>query len=326
MIDDSVLHGRIPRLGTITTGYGVEATSRSGNAYGRPTRSDTLVFHTNDGEVADAVQRRYGGDVRTDSPNWEYDVVTDVREIEITALAAGFRQALELWRAAECLRRCDGVTMSMADGRPASRPCLCEEEMARGQDRACSPSTILPALMVEVDVDRFGVWEVRSTGWGTAAAFKGAIRALEMVGAGTAKVPAVVAMVDRKTRDADGRVHEVTDLHLTLALGPDALSASGPPTLPAGTDAPAIGPGDRARVLGDVVALQTEAVGLGLRDRMAEQYRQRFAGRTLDDLDDAELATWLDLLAEEVEEHRAIVEAERSEAAPPQPPPPDDPA
>ena len=207
MIDDEILAGRLPRLGSITTGRGVETTSKAGHQYAQPTRSETLVLHTDDGEIANAVQMRLGGDIRTESPNWQYDVVTDTRDVELMVLPAGWRQALEKWKAAQVERRCDGVQTSVLDGRPVQSPCLCEQEMARGQERACTPHTILPALL-ELDVERFGVWEIRSTGWGSASNLKGAMRALAMVGITSGSVPARLSMVDRITRDHDDRVRE----------------------------------------------------------------------------------------------------------------------
>jgi hypothetical protein len=314
MIDDSVLAGRIPRLGTISTGRGVEATARSGSTYGRPTREKTLVFHTNDVEIAEAVRSTFGGTIETDSPTWEFDVVTGVREAPITALAGGFRQSLEAWRAAECLRRCDGVTMSTADGRPSSEPCRCDVEMARGQDRLCSPSTILPAL-VDLPVERFGVWEIRSTGWGTAAAIKGAMSALAMVGAASSQVPAVLSMVDRTTRDASGEVRDVVELHLTLALGPDALTAIATGERPA-LPAPPVTDDDRRQALMETWSdLHARASRLGLRDHLADDYRDRYGGVGFDELTVGQLGEWVELVADTVAEHEQILRSEAAEAA-----------
>ena len=237
MISDDVLRGRIPRLGTITTGRGVEATSRSGNTYSRPTRADSLVVHTDDGELADAVQRVTGGTIETDSPTWSYDVVTGRRELAATLLPSGVRQHLEAWRTAQVARRCDGVTMTMRDGRPVNEPCACAAEIAAGSDRVCSPSTIAPVTL-DLPVARLGVWEVRSTSWGTAAAIKGAMQALAMVGVTSEPVAGRLTMRERQVRTADGSVYDVWEVAFA-AHAVDTSSAAIEPT-----DAPALDAGE----------------------------------------------------------------------------------
>lgn len=291
MIDDSVLAGRIPRLGTITTGRGVEATSQRGATYARPTRAKTLVVHTNDPAVANAVQVAFGGDVLTDSPTWEYDVLTDVREIPVTVLVAGFRQSLELWRAAECVRRCDGVRMQTRDGRPVDEPCRCAAEMLSGAERACRPSTILPVLL-DLDVDRFGVYEVRSNAWGTAASIKGSVRALTLAGSTSGSVPAVLSMVDRTVRDAQGKTHDVAEMHLTIAQSHAALAAG---VDAAALPAPTPEPDDRrAALLVEWSGLQQRAHAAGLRDALRDAWRSRgLTARTVEDLDDDDLVDWI---------------------------------
>jgi hypothetical protein len=232
MIDPEILAPRIPRLGTITTGYGVEATSQRGKSYSRPTRADAFVFHTNDPEVANAVQVALGGDLSTDSPTWEYDVVTEARRLEVDLLPAGIGQNLEQWRAAQVARRCDGVTMSTLDGQRTSQPCLCAVEMAQGRERACDPHTRMP-LLVELDLDRFGVWEVKSTAWGTARNVAGVRAALTMAGVTSGRVPAIVTMVDREVRDAQNQVHTVAEIEVAIASSISSLAslASGTPAL-----------------------------------------------------------------------------------------------
>jgi hypothetical protein len=322
MIDDTIIAGRIPRLGTITVGRGVEATSRSGGTYARPTRTEGFVFHTNDPEVATAIQTRYGGDVLTDSPTWGFDVVVDASEVEVVAFASGFRQNLESWRAAECLRRCDGVTMSTESGRPVSQPCACEPEMARGQDRACKPSTILPVL-IDLDVERFGVWEVRSGSWGTAAAIKGAIQALALVGMSASSVPAILSTVQRSTRDHQGKVHDVTEIRLTIAQSQQALAAlarAGTSGALAGAQVQAALPiGEDARrvaLMTEWSDLQARGHRLGLREQLVADWREMFGpGRTWEDLDVADLDAWVSAVRGTVEDAEQIIRAEQDEAA-----------
>ena len=320
MIQDEVLQGRIPRLGSITIGRGVEATSQKGNTYGRPTKSQTLVFHTNDPELANAVQVRFGGDIKRDSPTWDYDVVTDVREAEVVVLGPGFRQTLEVWRAAECIRRCDGVRMSTEQGRPVDKPCVCNGEIERGAERACKPHTILPVL-VDLDAERFGVWEIRSTSWGTAAAIKGTMRALAMVGATQASVPAILSMVDRTVRDTTGQVRDITEMHVTVAQSHATLSAlagqvaaldgPAPASLPSGGE-----DAERLVLMQEWSGLHARAHGIGLRETLAGDWRSMFgAGREFDDLDLDELRGWVSLVRATVEDHERILRDEAEEGA-----------
>ena len=307
MIDNDVLRPRIPRLGTVTCGRGVEATSRQGKPYSRPTRSETLVFHTDDPEVANAVQVKFGGDIVSDSLTWEYDVVSEVRSAEVLTIPAGFRQALELWRAAECIRRCDGVTMSTLNGRPTDRPCLCAEEMAKGAERSCRPHSTMP-ILIELDVERFGIWELRSNAWGTAASLKGVVAALTMVGASQAAVPARLTMVDRTVRDGRGKVHEVTEFQLAIANSQaslEALAARSGEAL--GTPALAqLGTGDeqeRLALLERWANMQVDAHRLGLREFLVGEWRSRFPGRSeVEALELEDLHAWLDLVASTIAE------------------------
>lgn len=302
MINDDVLQGRMPRLGSITLGRGTEAESQKGVTYSKPTRADTLVFHTNDPEVATAAQTALGGDVLQESPHWTYDVVTDARQADVRLLPAGFRQALELWRAAECLRRCDGVRMSHEDGRPTDKPCACADEMSRGHDRACGPSTILPCF-VDLPVERFGVWEVRSSSWGTAAALKGTMRVIAMAGGRVDEVPAVLQMVDRQVRDADGRLRDVVELHATVAVSHRGLSA-----LAAGDEPPALDSGRQA-LMDRWAELRGRAVALGVRDALASEWAASFSASSFEELTVDQLATWVGVA------QRVVLRAEAAHGA-----------
>ena len=318
MIADEVLAGRLPRLGSITTGRGVETESRGGKMYSKPTRADTLVLHTDDDEVAAAAHLKFGGDILDDSPNWQHDVVTGVRSLDLMVLVAGWRQALESWRAAECVRRCDGIRMSMQSGKPTDQPCACEPEIDRGQERTCTPHTILPALL-DLDVERWGVWEIRSTGWGSASNLKGTVRALAMIGIHSGSVPARLSMVDRTTRDSSGQVREVTDLALTIATSQTGLAelATQAATLP--STAPAALPSGEAetrlRAMERWSDLQGRAHRLGLRDTMLASWREQFGkGRSFDDLDIGELTTWTDEVGTLVRDAEQAIRVEQAEA------------
>lgn len=237
MIRDEVVYARVPRLGTITTGYGQERQARSGATVPQPIRSDTLVFHTQDASLAEAAHATYGGRIVTDSPSWAFDVVTEVREIDATLVRVLFRQALEHWKRGECARRCDGVETSTIDGRPNVRPCVCSAEIARGADRLCKPHTIMPVLL-NLPAERFGVWEVRTAGWRSASALKGTLAVVKMLG-DPPLVPVVVRMDTGQGRTAQGKVVDVTEITAVVAQSPPdlaQLAAAARPELPGGRD------------------------------------------------------------------------------------------
>jgi hypothetical protein len=260
MIRDEVVYARVPRLGTITTGYGQERQAKSGATVPLPRRSDTLVVHTQDATLAEAAQATYGGKVVTDSPSWSFDVVTDVRELHATMVRVLFRQALELWKRGECARRCDGVETSTIDGRPNVRPCVCSAEMARGADRACKPHTVMPVLL-DLPAERFGVWEVRTSGWRSASALKGTLAVVKMLG-DPPLVPVVVRMDTGQSRTNRGQVVDVTEITAVVAQAPPDLAqlvAASRPELTAGGD-------DEGRA----VLLERWEVALDRADRAAE--------------------------------------------------------
>lgn len=234
-IDPSVLRPRVPRLGSITVGRGVAATStRTGKDYARPQRESTLVFHTNDGLLADAVHTKFGGTIHRDSPTWDYDVVTAATEVPVSTLISLFRQDLVQYAAAKTVRRCDGTTVTTVDGRPSGGPCLCKVEMAAGAERACAPETVMPVLL-DLDVDRMGTWEVRSVSWGTAANIAGTLRLLLATG-WKSEVPAILSMRTRTVRDRNDKVWEVPELHLTPAVTLAALASGQVQALPGQDD------------------------------------------------------------------------------------------
>lgn len=283
MIADTVLSGRIPRIGTITTGRGVEASSKAGKQYSRPSRADTLVFHCDDEDVANSVQAKFGGQVVTSSMTWAYDVVTDATRVEVQMLPAGFRQSLELWSAASCLRRCDGVTMSTFNGQPSDVPCACE---AAGGYRDCKPHTTLPVL-VDIDVERFGVWEVKSTGWQTAANLKGTVQALALTGRNVATVPGVIEMKPRLVKDAKGETHNINELLAHIAVSNDSLAAL--PSVPS----VAIGAGV-PQAVSEWEELKEYAEAVGEVEALREKFGEMFGDLRMNELSESDMNVWVD--------------------------------
>lgn len=345
MIADDVLRASIPRLGTVTVGRGVLRQSQAGNDYSQPTRAKSLVFHTNDDAAADAILSTLGGRHHTDSPNYAHDVELDPgKTVPVMVLPFGWRQNMEDWRAAECRRRCDGLRMATVDGKPADEPCRCQIEMDTmgAQERTCSPHTVLPVL-VDLDLARFGVWEVRSTAYGSARRLKGAIQALQMVGVTQAQVPGVLFTETVQTRDSTGKVWDVLELDVRIAADHHALAqlaSSAPVRALDPPDLPALGNGDqppeptgdaraeedeaRARqaLATDLRSLRESADEFGLRDVLAAAWAERHPdAERLGDLDLASLTAWVQYVRSTVDEAEERARAAAA-AGPPKPPPP----
>lgn len=345
-IRDDVLRGAIPRLGTITTGRGVAAESKKGREYSKPTKAGGLVFHTDDGEVANVVLEEFGGTVHTDSPTWGFDVEIEHRHVDVLAIPGGFRQWLTQYRTEQTLRRCDGKQMIVLDGKQVGveqggqvvdgEPCRCEAEMARGAGRACKPQTVLP-VMIDLPVERFGVWEVRTNGWTSGRQLKGAVQALWMVGiqGGQVALPAQLVAYDDTVRSGED-VWEIVGLELRITAHPDRLvelaSGRGVPSLAGGV--PALGggvpedgelppdPGDaraeasearaRAALEDDYRRLRARAGELDLVGVLSAEWGERHGDLRIEELMLADLAQWVDAVRQIVADAEAAEERHRT--------------
>lgn len=288
-IRDDVLRGSIPRLGTITTGRGVAATSKAGNKYSRPQKASGLVFHTDDGEVANVVLEEHGGTVHDDSPTWGFDVEVESREVDLLVIPSGFRQWLVHYRTEQCLRRCDGVRMVVADGKQVGvsqggevvdgEECRCAKEMERGRERTCRPSTVLPTLIPDLPIERFGVWEVRTNGWTSGRQLKGAVQALWMVGVqgGQVALPAQLVAVDDQVRSGED-VWQIVGLELRITASADRLvelsRASGMAEA-LGAGGPALPQGELPPDPSDARARASEERAYAALEEQAAEIRQR---------------------------------------------------
>lgn len=287
MIDPSVIEPRTPRLGTITTGRGVAATSSKGRSYNRPTRTDCFVVHTDVEQAAAAVADRFDGTTMRDSDTWDFDVLVPARTIPVHVLVPQFRQAMELWTAGQCHRRCDGVTASHVRGVGEGVPCVCDS----GAARECSPTTVMPVLL-DLGLPMLGTWEVRSSSYGTAGNLSGTIRMLTSTVRAGAVVPADLSLQDRKVRDSEGRVWDTVEMLLYPTVGLDGLAGA--------LDAPAGGRGlpapDRDR---DVLMARwsrlLESVDDVTRGRLQAAWRSQGHGATqVGDLDIPDLLAWVE--------------------------------
>lgn len=307
-IGDDTLGPNIVRLGTITCGRTIEF-ERDGDTKRRPEKESTLTFHTDDLTIATALVDAYGGQTYEDSPNWQYDVVTEATEIEVEILASGFRQWLVQYATAKCLRRCDGTRMVTRDGKGVDEPCACAPEIEAGAERACKPSTVLPVL-IDLPVDRFGVWECRSTSWGAARSIKGTVSTLDLIGATGRLSRGILRAEEAITRDPQNRVRRHYELSLSIAESRAALEAgmaAGARSLPsAGEERPALPHGPdpvKGALLDSWRTLIERARVVGAYDQIRTDWEQyRGEEERPEDLDRDRLRTWLDVVRATVEE------------------------
>lgn len=301
MIDDAIMPARLTTIGTITVG--------TTNERGHPQRSSTFVFHTDDDKAAKAVQGTYGGTVVTEQGNWQYDVVTDVTEFNAGAIPAGFRQWMEQWATAKCLRRCTGTRMVTRDGKPTDEPCLCAAE-GKSPGEVCSPSTAIPLVVDLPRLPRLSLWDLKSTAFGSARNLKDAYTTMQvMVADPGVTIPVVVRAVGTKVRDRDGKVWDTTEMSLTVAAGTQTLAQIGtadePQALDSGDD-----PERRARaaLIDEFGRLIDRAKHAGVYDQVRadwDAFRDDADDPDPAALDSERLGRWVDLVRSTVEDAEA---------------------
>jgi hypothetical protein len=189
------LQRRIAEAGRIRLGAQVGEGERS-----HPTRLETFRFTSPDRRRLEAVARRYGGEVRPwQAPaGSQWEVISQTTELEVIVPPAelAFSQWYELWSAAGCKRRCDGVTEQISDG-----PCLCDPAA-----RECDIHTRLSVLLR--DIPGLGVWRLETQGWYAATELSGAVEVLRAIAGETGRlIPARLRLEERQVvrPDKSGR-------------------------------------------------------------------------------------------------------------------------
>lgn len=153
--------GRAPEQGRIR--YGMKTISANGKVI--PKSITKFRFTSSDLTALDQIAALYGGKV---SP-WEKEyseVVSTVAEVPIVLPPnpLGDGPVYELWKGAQCVRRCDGISAWVPTRTPDGSellevPCLCNE----AQKLECKPTTRLSVILPEV---RFGgVWRLDCKGF-----------------------------------------------------------------------------------------------------------------------------------------------------------------
>lgn len=193
---------RLRELGRIRAGELVEGPKGK-----RPAALDTWRLTSPSRRLLEAAARHLGGTVRPWSPpdgtTDAFDLVTDVAELDaVVPPTEALSQAYELWSAAGCQRRCDGLTETIS-----GRPCLCPSDTAaRGAGAqagtACWPTTRLNLILPQLP--DLGVWTLTSRGYYAAAELAGLGAILDLAAAGR-RMLSVRLRLDRRTVKRPGQ-------------------------------------------------------------------------------------------------------------------------
>lgn len=311
-IAQEFLRQRMPQLGTITVGYGTEATSKKGLTYSQPHRVDTFVFHTDDAAVARAVLDLLGGRISEQSPSWAFDVITDADCLRVEALHQQFDQAMKSYKGGVLQRACDSEWMSVVDGRRDGRSCLCVEENGgdRTAERACNPYTSLSVLLPELDADRFGVFTLKSNSLRTAANLSGWWRLVAAAGGAVAPIPVLLRTEEARMVDRDGTARNVVQITAVPAVSLAALRQGAYAALP-GQRPPALqAPEDRAlaALRESWATLTVQVTEAGLTEQVRTWWRARGLPGKVEDLAGSDLR-------DAIEHVRDILDVARSDAS-----------
>jgi len=235
-----------PRLGRISCGYQTTRQSPKGVVI-HPSRSDTLVFSSDDRGRIEAVASVLGGTVqqspRPAGADERWFAVTGARELEVLLPSLDdqtWDAWYEAWGQGGLLRRCDGVRCLIAINpetgeRTEDVPCLCDADGLEG-DARCRVTSRLNVLVPRLSgvVPGIGVWQVVSRGESTYRSIASVIallRALvQATGAAAVRIPLVLRVEERQGRDAQGRPRRwpVLALQSTVPMAVLLGSASAP--------------------------------------------------------------------------------------------------
>lgn len=194
---------RMMQLGRVRIGEQV-AYEKDGQTKYRAAKLDTFRFTSASKPLLDAVAETYGGTVKA----WEgapeegyYEVVSEASDLNIVlppvfAQADGspttsWSQWFELWTAAGCQRRCDGVTEALS-----GEPCSCNPD-----GRECKITTRVSFMLPEIP--GLGVWRLDSHGINAAIELPGTLEVLMMAAHEQQFIPAVLR-IEHRTKKVVG--------------------------------------------------------------------------------------------------------------------------
>ena len=233
---------RSVQIGEIRMGTSVEV---PGKSHRRPVRLETFRFTTASEQAAKAVADLYGGEVAPwaqKKGRWEVITTRTAIDVWVPPRGEAVDANMELWDGPRCLRRCDGVTMSL----PAGEPCRCPRVTDSGDPasvqaardervrlaalrppQACKPLTRINVTIPDLP-GLLGVWRLNTGSVNAAVETADSGEAMEIAREGGKYLPAVLR-IEWRTRSADGKPYPVPVLQIGLSMRELAAGA-----LPAG--------------------------------------------------------------------------------------------
>ena len=332
---------RFRELGRIRTGEQVE---KNGKKVASPLNCFRLTSASE--RLLQSAAEVYGGEVKPwDGPQNEgrFELYTASSELEVLLPVVyserdgmpslNVSQYYELYTAAGCQRRCDGITELLSGG-----DCQCEPG-----ERTCKPTTRMGVMLPRIP--EIGIWLLTSHGYNAAAELPATVKALLSAARGSGFVAAVLRIEQREEKHADERfprryvvpvidtpgvkLEELVDVATgqPLAINPPAPRIRDRPALPTGNNdlppdpafentAAAAPPMGESPSLPDLRVTAREANLLGLAEELGvrqktEDLINRHADQHVDD-PDKHLA-WLTRQVKAAEKKLAEHEAQHVE-------------
>lgn len=176
VVSPLIVQRRLAELGRVRMG---EKGSR-----GEPTQRSTWRITSASERLLQQVAEVYGGTVRPwagapDEGYFELATTSHELDILIPPTIASYSQAMELWAAGGCIRRCDGVTEKIS-----GKPCVCNPDR-----RECQVTTRVSVMLPKVP--GLGVWRLDTKGWNAAAELPTTLETLGAIAPGQ-WIPAVL--------------------------------------------------------------------------------------------------------------------------------------
>lgn len=242
---------RFRELGRIRLG---EQAIRSGKKTAQPLKC--FRFTSASQRILEEVAAVYGGDVKPwDGPqnDGHFEVYSAASELEVLfpvvyserdgSPTLNVSQYYELYTAAGCQRRCDGITELRSGG-----DCLCTPG-----ERECKPTTRMGVMLPRIP--EVGIWLLTSHGYNAAAELPLTVRVLLSTAHGKPFVAGVLRLEERTEKHPDEkyprryvvpvidspavRLDELVDVRTgNLAINPPPVERLPRPALPAGQDPP----------------------------------------------------------------------------------------
>lgn len=225
------LERRLPTAGRIRIGKTVPG--RSGAP--RPEKLSTFRFTSQDKAAIEQVAALYGGTVtpwKGHEGQWEVYTPADMVKVVLPPNPLGNTPLYELWDGSGCLRRCDGVTVTMRVGGPDGGDVVEKDCICWANDRLeCARKTRLSVILPEV---RFlGVWRIDTGSKIASEELPGMVETFQHLYATRGLPYAELRLVRHRVPvvDAQGRRSQSWAFIPTLGFdqSPEQLAVAGPP-------------------------------------------------------------------------------------------------